>query len=1263
MLGKKPNHRRWLTLEERAEQALKPGAVPNAPDLILLIHEVNPSGRELNGEVERRRYRLKSRLQSLLISRFREQVEVVPVPESRDVVSLRYRPQNRDACHAVVEELEEQARAYVRLALDLRAEVPASTHDAQPTASSAPARRRVVQTKPAPSTPRALLKAGHAALAAYEFDGAREYFLEALRSCAPGAESVEAASACLDLLVDRLAAYGEAAQLEAELSDDALADPGVRSTLALAQAHLGRSTEASGLLERISGDRAAEALIVLARNALARGDAKDAERWIADARNAAPSHANVVAASEELRRFLAGSCRPLEEELERQFQGGDEIGSEQKARQLLQTFGESATARRVLREIEGRRKARAAEARRAVAEEAFARGEYGKASALFREADALGSKGLADRISAADELERRRQERAQTEETLRVLGRPPDANALRAYFSKPERVRSVVRECTKLEELSWLEELQPKDEKQVRACAEAIVAFRRALAANAEGEPQALEELELHEPILSRLRPSRQWMARVRSAQEEKRSANAQERLFAARAMLAASNPNGVLQLLSPQNVREFPERLRMEAHELIQRARDAEEEARGGERFEHLVASGEHGEAVALCRGHLAKESQRPVWLERMGRVRALLRREFRIQTVEGCFGLDPGFVSDLFKSKGQGALSANAERLYLVSVIGLRVFIRVMEVATGQVCTLVTLKAPEKLESLDAHVDHNLLRMVGGKEANLELSLSSWDVERWIPGGKRNQTGEDDGDAQLAPLTNFLWRHAESTNKDWRLEVRDLLRERPVREVATGRFPWELSFIPSPGTVRMFASDGDDADLYEPSGAHVARLPFGTRCLAIAPEGPGWIASLEDEEEGMQGELRLALIGPDGGQRSMIAVEHSRAESVHHLATSLNEKRTFLVFEDRWRNPWLAAFELCNGALKQSYQVAIANDCLLAQDLASRAVVLLAVGEQVSNLRVLGTAPPSFDCGKVWRRQDLVGSVHLFFCHPRRKELEAPVKDIVNQARQGPPNARQSIVRSFMETHGEDDRALIEFSEALEDVQLYDEAGQVQAAVWTRFPDRPLSRLTRADACGRRRMDWPQVLPLLEGLSPEEFEANRRMHFHHLRGAAYLFSKRAPEALTELMAAAAVREGRCDLAGWLELTRALADEDAKKLVRSAAGELVERIRLADKGIAQTAPDKVVEALDVAWTWKAKHIQALARLAWAVLERKPSTGDARFRARLVLACYLEALKDPLREPPLANLEWEQSKLETLAEKARNWLQAEVNSL
>lgn len=1260
MLGKRPGNRPWLTLEERAEQALRRGSTPSAPELIQLIHEVNPSGRELNDEVERRRYRLKSRLQSLLVSRFHEQVEVLPVPESRDIVSLRYRPQDRDACHAVVGDLDNEARAYVRLALDLRDDVSPPEPDAQlagshlsPAVRSTSPRQRDIQTKPAASTPTALLNAGNAALAAYEFDGAREYFVQALRACEGGAEAVEAAKACLDLLVDRLAAYEEAAQLEADLPEDALADDSVRATLALALAQLGRSADVGRLLDGISGDRAAGALIVLARGALARGDAKDAERWIADARQSAPSHANVVAAAEELRRFLASACRPLEEELDRQFQSGDEVGSEQRARQLLQAFPESATARRVLREVDERRKARSAEDCRLKAEEAFARGEYGKASALFRQAEVLGSKGLAGRISTADELEQAGIERAQTEEVLRVLGLPPNANGLRLYFSKPQRVRSAVRERTQLEELSWLEELQPKDEKQLRACAEAVVAFRRALASNRDREAQALEELLAHEPILHRLRTARQWMAIVRSNNEEKRGAQAQAILSAARAMRAASNPNGLLQLLSPQTVHELPERLRPEAADLAQWAREEQEDARLGELFEQLLAAGELAEALALCRGRPAKGE---VWLERKGRVQALLREEFRIQTTQGDFGSDRGVAADLFRGEGAYCgLSANADRLYLISVVGLNVFVRVLEVATGRVSALVSLQTPEELESFNAHVDRNLLRIVGEKDANLELSLSSWDVERWIPGVERNPQDKMDREALLAPLTSFLWTRAGLFGEGWRLEVRDLLRARAVREVGRDSSYWELSIVPSPGTVRVFANDGSDANLYEPGGSQVARLPYGTRCLAVAPDGPGWIASLEDEERGLEGEFRLALIGPDGSHRSTITVEGSHGQSVIRLATSLNEKRSFFTFEDRWRNAFVAAFEVCDGGLKQSYRVPIPHDYLLAQDLASRAVVLLAAGNDGSNLRLLGTAPPSFDCGEIWTRQDLVDGINLFICRRRRKELEGRIEDIVNEARAGSPDMREGIVRAFLEAHREDEIKLIEFSEALNDARLEKEAAQVETDVWTRLADRPLARLTRADEYSRR-LDWPQVLSLLEGLSPEQFESHRRMHFHHIRGVARLFSKNALAAWTELLAATTAGEGHCDLAGWLKLTWALAHHDGEW--RGAAGELVGRIRLADKSLAEANAEEAVKALDVPWIWKARQIQALARLAWAMLELNPSSGPELFRARLALAHYLDELKHRFGGAPLAYLEWEQSKLEELAQRARSWLRA-----
>src|SRR5215831_10282444 len=94
--AKRPARGRWRPLEARAEEALRPGASIEAPELIQLIHEVNPSGHELKAEAERWRYQLKSRLQSLLIARFKEQLEVAPLPASPDRPSPRS-PQDYDS--------------------------------------------------------------------------------------------------------------------------------------------------------------------------------------------------------------------------------------------------------------------------------------------------------------------------------------------------------------------------------------------------------------------------------------------------------------------------------------------------------------------------------------------------------------------------------------------------------------------------------------------------------------------------------------------------------------------------------------------------------------------------------------------------------------------------------------------------------------------------------------------------------------------------------------------------------------------------------------------------------------------------------------------------------------------------------------------------------------------------------------------------------------------------------------------------------------
>jgi hypothetical protein len=75
-----------------------------------------------------RRYQLKNRLRSLLVRRFGDEHLIVR-PGDDGTVSLDHRSGSRDACHAVVDELEPDARSWVRLRLDLAAS-PAVEDDA-----------------------------------------------------------------------------------------------------------------------------------------------------------------------------------------------------------------------------------------------------------------------------------------------------------------------------------------------------------------------------------------------------------------------------------------------------------------------------------------------------------------------------------------------------------------------------------------------------------------------------------------------------------------------------------------------------------------------------------------------------------------------------------------------------------------------------------------------------------------------------------------------------------------------------------------------------------------------------------------------------------------------------------------------------------------------------------------------------------------------------------------------------------------------------
>jgi hypothetical protein len=104
-----------LPAEEHAALILSGARTPEVAELFALIHRINPTGEStsLTEHQRRTRYHHKSRLQSLLVARYRDALTVERVPGRPHLVSLRHRFSRTDACHALLDSLDTPARNWI----------------------------------------------------------------------------------------------------------------------------------------------------------------------------------------------------------------------------------------------------------------------------------------------------------------------------------------------------------------------------------------------------------------------------------------------------------------------------------------------------------------------------------------------------------------------------------------------------------------------------------------------------------------------------------------------------------------------------------------------------------------------------------------------------------------------------------------------------------------------------------------------------------------------------------------------------------------------------------------------------------------------------------------------------------------------------------------------------------------------------------------------------------------------------------------------
>uniref|UniRef100_UPI003982E570 hypothetical protein n=1 Tax=Gemmatimonas sp. TaxID=1962908 RepID=UPI003982E570 len=464
-------------------------ARPTLDALLYCIRGENPTDRGLPRREVERRYARKALLQSLLIHHHGPSLSV---ERERDagVVLLRAGSADGPGTHAVIDALDDEARAFVRAALEL--EAPA-VEEPRPEPRGRGDQRR--------ETPLDRVGEARAAIEEYDLDGARVILMAAL---ADDRDDVEAAALLSELLVDQLGLDQEALSLT--LGKCTQRNPRVRAQLGIASA----------------------------RTALSEGRLDDAARAI-DAIDAGLVIDAVNAIRADLRKRREQVRGVAEAALQSKVKDETPEASLAAARALLEQIPESEVARRIARDAEHTIGKTLAATSLARAEQAIESGDLDLARMCLRAslAHADDRPSIEERLVAIDRQISARERHARARQTIARLSSVIDEAGLAAYFALDAATREEVRREIPSQLISRAEALVARG-AGVKPAAAAVLALERAM-----DDQAAASGILPHAGLLSLFPEARHFLAGLEEEQRDERSRRAQAALLAAREAVA----------------------------------------------------------------------------------------------------------------------------------------------------------------------------------------------------------------------------------------------------------------------------------------------------------------------------------------------------------------------------------------------------------------------------------------------------------------------------------------------------------------------------------------------------------------------------------------------------------------------------------------------------------------------------------------------------------------------------------------------------
>ncbi|MCP4199160.1 MAG: hypothetical protein GY762_18605, partial [Proteobacteria bacterium] len=892
--------------------------------LIRMIHRINPTKAGVEPQKTAHRYRLKARLQSLLIRRFGEGLIIEqPDVNQPQLIGIRLRNFDEDACHALIHELDEDARSWAQRQIDEsqldHSQDSFGLGDSPKVDSPAPSSQN--EPMEAELSADELLLLGSKALEEFDYERSEALYRQALQR---SEGDLQPAQALLEILIEHLAADEEALALSESFSASTLKDKGVRIRLATAYARLDRIECALATIRRIVEPEAAQVYYLAAKHFIARQDEDRALKQVA-ALKACGSTELVLETEqleEDIRALKARRLEPLETQMLRSWQAGEVEETSELAHRLLSLMPENKAARKILGDIEKKARQNQIKILLQRAREARDRRDFEREAGILTRILAMGKKTprLKRLLAEAQRQASHQREKAEADALVSCWSAGEREKTLLAYAelgaSQRERIRARIHDL----HFNWMETALavPGTVKPLKL-ARAVLAFRQCTEAlDAGADPQqVIDQLRLYGKTLQCLPQAQEILMQAETRIRNLEKKEKQKLLAEAEAFVDAGDFSRAGERIEQLKGFGLEEADRKRLEPLKRRFFHFQKIQRLRRRYEESVSRKDEVTSRRLA-GRLARlleDSSARRWAEKVTGHTAAIRTQWCLSTTElfglpGCYG---ALGLNIYSDEASCLLLPGSRQVLVATAHNRWVFLRTFDLSDRRFHRGYLLQAPRALEFAKATIDGDTVWINDLKGQVFQLRLNPFDVLFWHDFGVLIAGETEYKDALLYPQSRILWlkKNGTTENRDDVFEIVHIDRARGIRRIRSTGYPDRI-YVGGEyrtvlqdlrgGSVRICTDDGKVLETFILATIgtihHAAVHPNGSDYIFLPFDDTGSLDPVIDSQ--MRGDLMLVLeVKPDPEKKyKPIKISNSDGEAHHGIATSLDHGIVFAHF-----------------------------------------------------------------------------------------------------------------------------------------------------------------------------------------------------------------------------------------------------------------------------------------------------------------------------------------------------------------------------